>query len=144
MGAGIGIVRAGLLPHWAALLGRPPLPFPFAPLFPVFVGMGISSSSEGAEIPPVGSFFDVLLACSSGCPQPPCAGCHWAALLLMVLGSQELPWPELPLSGDGLLSSQTLLAPFVLQIPVLMEPALQSCVFFSSSRAESEILRSSK
>lgn len=90
-----------------------------------------------------GSFLDVLSVCSSSCPQHPHDGCHWAALLLVVLGSQELPWPELPPSGHGLSASQTPLAPFVLQIPLLVEPALQSCVF-SSSGAESEILPSSK
>lgn len=134
--------------HWfgaprAVLLRRLPPPFSCALLFPGCVGIGISSSSEGAEIPPVGSSLDVLSACSSSCPQHPHDGYHWAALLVVVLGSQELPWPELPLPGDGLSASQTPSVPFVLQIPLLMEPTLQSCIF-SSSRAESEILRSSK
>lgn len=130
------------LPFWGGH-HRPSPVLLFSQVFPRFVGIGISSSSEGAEIPPVGSFLDVLSVCSSSCPQHPHDGCHWAALLLVVLGSQELPWPELPPSGHGLSASQTPLAPFVLQIPLLVEPALQSCVF-SSSGAESEILPSSK
>lgn len=137
--------------HWlgaprAVLLRRPPPPFSCALLFPGCVGIGISSSSEGAEIPPVGSSLDVLSVCSSRHLQHPHDGYHWAgwvSLLMVVLGSQELPWPELPLSGDGLSASQAPSVPFVLQIPLLMEPTLQSCIF-SSSRAESEILRSSK
>lgn len=142
MEAGIGIVCAGLVPHGAALLGRPPPPFSCAPLFPSFpkiCGNWDQQLLRGGR----GSFLDMLSVCSSSCPQHPHDGCHWAALLLVVLGSQELPWPELPLSGHGLSASQTPLAPFVLQIPLLVEPALQRCVF-SSSGAESEILPSSK